>query len=205
VVFIICFISFLVAVISSTNFFKSTGIPTSVVSRLFEVILIITCVVFIKRSGMPLRDFGLTFKNTSRSLKESLIATVISISGILLVKYLLICFGVIQPQKIIDFSSLNYFFIIYLGVAILQEFISRGVILSTIYSVTSSKNPKFWAIIISSILFGTSHLHISVGFALASIIGGLLWGYLYLRTNNLVGVSLSHFLIGSTCGLLGIW
>jgi membrane protease YdiL (CAAX protease family) len=204
VVFVLCFISFLVAVISSTNFFRTTGIPTAVVSRIFEIITIVICVIFIKKSGLPLSDFGLTLKNTPRALKEAAIATVISMAAIISIKYSLILLNIIPDQKVLEFSRLNYFYAIYFGVAILQEFISRGVMLSTIYSVTTSSNPKFWAIIISSLLFGTSHLHISVTFAFASIIGGLLWGYLYLRTKNLVGISISHFLIGSLCGLMGM-
>lgn len=204
VVFVLCFISFLVAVISSTNFFKTSGIPVAVVSRLFEIITIIICILFIKKSGLPLKDFGLTLKNTAPALKEAAIATIIALVGIFSIKYLLVITEIIPDQKVVDFSRLDYFYAIYFGVAVLQEFISRGVILSTIYSVTTSKNPKFWAIVISSLLFGTSHLHISVSFAFASIVGGLLWGYLYLRTRNLVGVSISHFLIGSLCGLMGM-
>jgi membrane protease YdiL (CAAX protease family) len=53
------------------------------------------------------------------------------------------------------------------------------------------------AIVVCALLFGISHLHISYLFALAALVPGLFWGWLFSRRPNLVGVWLSHVCVGT--------
>jgi membrane protease YdiL (CAAX protease family) len=52
------------------------------------------------------------------------------------------------------------------------------------------------AIVISNALFSSAHLHLSVSFALFAFFPGLLWGALFARQGNIVGVAASHILCG---------
>jgi membrane protease YdiL (CAAX protease family) len=52
------------------------------------------------------------------------------------------------------------------------------------------------AIVVSNLVFSAAHAHIGLAFAVATFIPGLFWGWIFARTNSLLPVSLSHFLIG---------
>lgn len=45
-------------------------------------------------------------------------------------------------------------------------------------------------------MFSVNHLHLSFLFALLAFIPGLFWGVLFHRRPNLVGPTLSHFVVG---------
>jgi hypothetical protein len=45
----------------------------------------------------------------------------------------------------------------------------------------------------------------SIALATAALLTSWLWGWMYHRQKTLVGVSLSHFLIGNATGLMGYW
>jgi hypothetical protein len=44
--------------------------------------------------------------------------------------------------------------------------------------------------------FAGAHMHISGAFALAALIPGIFWGWIFARTNSLLAAATSHFLIG---------
>jgi hypothetical protein len=52
------------------------------------------------------------------------------------------------------------------------------------------------SIVLSNILFAGGHSHISFGFALSVFVPGIFWGWLFAKQNSLIGVSVSHVLIG---------
>ena len=48
----------------------------------------------------------------------------------------------------------------------------------------------------SNALFASAHVHLSLNFALVAFFAGLLWGGLFARQRQLVGVSVCHLLVG---------
>lgn len=60
-----------------------------------------------------------------------------------------------------------------------------------------ARTARTWkAIVISNLLFCAMHGHLGIGFAIAVFIPGLFWGWLYSRHKTLVGVAVSHMIIG---------
>jgi len=49
------------------------------------------------------------------------------------------------------------------------------------------------------------HIHESIVLGLTSISFSTLWGLMYVRHRTIVGISLSHFLIGNWAGVIGFW
>jgi membrane protease YdiL (CAAX protease family) len=45
-------------------------------------------------------------------------------------------------------------------------------------------------------LFAATHTHISPWFSLMAFVTGLMWGWLYARQRSLLGVFVSHTLVG---------
>ena len=49
---------------------------------------------------------------------------------------------------------------------------------------------------LSSLLFATTHLHLSTAFAVVTLVPSIFRGLLYARQRTLVGVCVSHVVIG---------
>ena len=79
-----------------------------------------------------------------------------------------------------------------------QEFITRGALQSSLQMfVGDETRGKLWsAILLSNLMFAAAHSHTSFGLAVAVLVSGLFWGWLYAKQRSLLGVSVSHFLIG---------
>ena len=45
-------------------------------------------------------------------------------------------------------------------------------------------------------IFSAAHLYVSPGLAVIAFVAGLFWGWLYARQSGLIGVSVSHVLLG---------
>ena len=175
-------------------------------ARIVEAIFLGVCILIIRKGGLPFSSLGVTLTGAARSIRLMLPGTMALCAGLMALKYLFFVSGVPGlDQEFIVMGNFDLLFVLYLPVAILQEFLARGVIQTAIESVLDARNATFWAIITASALFGLVHIQLSVGIALASFLCSIYWGYLYSRQKCLVGVSLSHFLIGAIAYVLGFW
>lgn len=80
-----------------------------------------------------------------------------------------------------------------------QEWICRGVIQRSLQQCLSTRNPASVAIVLSNLVYAAFHVHFSIPFAAAVFICGSIWGAMYVRHRCLVGVCLSHTLLGVWC------
>jgi len=67
------------------------------------------------------------------------------------------------------------------------------------------KHKGFIAIMVTTLLFGAMHIAYSFNLAMASFVASWMWGWMYHRQKNLIGVSISHYIIGVAAGLMGFW
>jgi membrane protease YdiL (CAAX protease family) len=203
-VVLLSFFSFILAILKTS---ASTANSTSIfiVSRLIELSILTSSILLIIRSKLPLSEFGLTLKNWPKSIKESLMATVVAIILCTFLKFVLIHFNLITDSTLLRFENIDWTFGFYFIVAPLQEFLGRGVVQGTLQRIVPSKYGWIMAIVLTSLVFGTLHLYISTPFALASIIGSFLWGWLYVRHGSILGISISHIIIGFWLGVLGFF
>ncbi len=163
------------------------------------------------KSGYPLKTFGITTENWKKSIIESIIYTIPFLILIMAIKYSLILFvprlnniPLFDPTAIFKTAAdvnMKVYFAALFGYIIfvpIQELIVRSGIQSALQKFLSgSKFKTRWsAIILSNILFAGGHSHISAGFALSVFLPGIFWGWLYAKQNSLIGVSISHILIG---------
>lgn len=182
-----------------------TSTPTTVViATVFSIFIF----VLIKKTGYPLDTFGLTFANWRKSVKESLKYTFPVLLLIVFLKWGMQNLGLgftHQPLFAIASTFINnknsqvqyLLFVTYILFCPLQEFIVRGGMQSAFQNFLPEFPQKTWvSIIISNLLFSMAHSFISLTFVLLTFIPGLLWGWLYDRQKNLIGVTLSHMLVG---------
>lgn len=179
---------------------------TSIISALIIVIFSGVLILMIQQSKLPIRIFGLTTRNWRPAVTESMMWTVVIVASMIAVKWLLITnVDRYKDLPLFDFnpsSQQGYVvlnFILYGLHSPVQEFIARGVLQSSLQHFFTGKNITFRAIVVSNALFSATHVHLMSGLlALIVFIPGLFWGWLYSRHENLIGVSISHMIIGWT-------
>lgn len=162
---------------------------------------------FARQQRRPPRDFGLTLVNGKRAMAESLAVTllVLVLGGALL-------WSQLPPgQPLVNWGSVAKYnrleFLVFLAGyplhSLLQEFIGRGVIQSSLAHFLP-KSHWFLPILLTSLLFGIYHLYVSVAFALLTVAVSMLFGWLYQRHRTLVGVTTLHAAIGVASVALGL-
>ncbi|MCC5835686.1 MAG: CPBP family intramembrane metalloprotease [Opitutales bacterium] len=177
-----------------------------VISMSLSVWLLGVSVVLVYRSGLPLDRFGLTTRRLWQSVRESLLVTFVVFLCLVTFKLWAVhSLDAFEGQAIFDFGTIDVWFWSYLFVAPTQEFVGRGVFQSSIQRMIHGRFRNVWAIVTVSMLFGVLHTFYSMPLAFAAVVGGIVWGWLYNRHQTIVGVSISHFLIGNILLLLGFW
>ena len=179
-----------------------------IMSILNPIMMILMCTAAYLRaikSGFPLRDFGLNLDNWQSNLKQSLIWTSLFLITMVFFKWLAVIFlPSFQGKPVLDFtmvqnSSVLTLVIIYTVYAILspvQEFIARGVIQTSLEKLLTGKRKVAMSIFLSNFAFSSFHIHLDMRFAILTLIPGTFWGIMYYNQKSLLGVSVSHAIIG---------
>ena len=182
---------------------STSSLMTSLVSAGIILVFFLGCLLIIRRSKLPLGLFGLTLKNWKFSVRESMVWTFIIMAAMLLLKWSLINFvPALQGHPLIQFQPFEqkyqtFNFILYGMHSPIQEFIVRGVLQGSLQHFFVGKNITIKSVIVSNGLFAATHVHLFGGLlAVLVFVTGLFWGWLYSRHENLIGVSISHILIG---------
>lgn len=189
-------------------------IHTEIVSAALLVVFATGNFFMLKQSGYSFSFYGITLENWKASLKESLIWTFLFMAVLTGLKWILITtVPEFQSHAFFEYPSVlstqNEYLTttaqiiraatIYMLFVPLQEFIFRGAIQGSLQNLLSGPRRTFWAVSLASILFSMSHFHLSVVAALISFIPSFFWGILYARHRTLLGVCVSHILLGSWC------
>lgn len=177
------------------------------ISRIIEFSTLALVFKIVRGSSLSWKDFGIDLSGAKKSIVESLIISFSIIGALCLLKYGLTAAypDKFADKRVIMWEYFDYTYVTYLVVAPLQEFITRGVVQSSLQRLLVGRRKVMLSIIITSFLFGSLHVFSSIYLGLAATVTGWLWGWMYYRHRNLIGVSISHFLIGNFTGLLGLW
>lgn len=203
----LCAYSFFLAIVKSS---RQTFLGLSmneVITAGFSIAFLVIAMFIIRKAELPMRYFGLTFKRWKKSLWESLAVTALVMAGMIGLKlYAIGHWSMFAGQPVVDWSLVGVSYVTYLLIAPIQEFIRSGVLQSSLErNLSYSKQNAFWAVVISSCVFGSFHIFYSVGMAVLTVVSGFVWGWLYARHKSIVGVSISHFIIGNFIALVGFW
>jgi CRP-like cAMP-binding protein len=201
----------LIGVYSLYNFLFSTATTVKAVLGHTEfasipIIAFMTAiqVQFMRRSGYPARAFGLTLENWRRHAAQAVRFTVPLIAGVIAAKVALVSLvPAMHGQPVFDIlaagSRVNPWLVLaYLAFVPLQELIVRGSIQGALERSLLGEHRVRNAILASNAIFAAGHLHVSITLSLIVLVTGLFWGWLYSRQHSLVGVSVSHLLLGLT-------
>ncbi len=176
-------------------------------SRCLEATTLTLIVWILRSSRIPLSEFGVNIDGAGKAVIEAVLISFVVVLGLVGLKYLGLQTGnnPFPNQILINWNYWDWTYVSYIAVAPLQEFIARGVFQNSVTRLLVSKRAAFWATLVTSVLFGALHLHTSIVLGAAAFFTSLLWGWMFARQRSLVGVSISHFIIGDCTGLLGFW
>jgi len=212
VVTTLCLLSFYTLTLSFMPAFKSVAHANFALSPLIILLFSLSFIPIIATSGFPLSFFGLQLRNWRPALAFSLRVSAIFLLVFIGLKWLLIhttdSFANVPLIDGADVSvdghsvpSSTWYWIalvVYLLLTPMQEFVARSGIQAPLYAfLHGSEFKRRWAsILASNLVFAAAHAHISLAFAVAAFLPGMLWGWIFVRTNSLMAATVSHILIG---------
>jgi len=162
-------------------------------------------IVMIRQSGLPIHLFGLTTRGWKPAVSEAMTWTAVIVVALIGIKWALVTYVPrYQHLPVFGFDPVHtkylaFNFALYGLHSPVQEFIARGVLQGSLQHFFKGHHVTWRAILISNALFSATHVHLLGGLrGLVVFIPGLFWGWLYSRNENLIGVSISHLIIGWT-------
>lgn len=181
-------------------------ISASTLSKVL-MLMLLPLYPFVKNhTGMSLRDMGFRIKGKGKYIIQDLVIAAILALAMIGMKIFIMrrnpsFFGdkpFFDLERHGIFANLAYAFSV-----VLQEFITRGVVYETLSYVVDSKHHDGVAVIVSSMIFGSMHLHLSIVymFGAAALLGVL--GLLYNRQKSIWGLCIPHYVLGLLLDMLG--
>ncbi|MEM6802833.1 MAG: cyclic nucleotide-binding domain-containing protein [Bacteroidota bacterium] len=169
------------------------------------LVMLITVGIGLRGSQYTLKDYGFHTRNWQIQVPLALLWTLGFMLFATFLKFLLVTFvDAYKGQSIIslpgymnvDTTTAIATTLLYCIFAPVQEFLARGLTQSSLSRFLKGKHVDAKAILITTLLFSTTHLHLNTYFALAVILPSIFWGIMFARQKSLLGVSISHIIIG---------
>lgn len=190
---------------SAINSYAKFIPTTTLIAIPIMITLSSSIIALIWTSSYSFKDYGITLDNWKKYLIESIFWSLPVMLFIIILKWMLVQFGMFSyvfecinrayPANLSLSLKITYT-LAYVAMVPLQELIARGTIQGSLQRFLIGKYKILAAIIVSNLMFSMMHLHISFLAASVIMIFGLFWGWMYSRQGTLVGVIISHILIG---------
>lgn len=172
----------------------------------YSVILLIPSIMIVWKLKIPLSSMGVTLSNWKQSLTEGVlysVLTMVVLGGIAMA----VRHFDMMPVKPFSFKAAFtpwYGFGIYFLHSAAQELFARG-FLQTAFERFFNDQTGVRSIGFTSLLFGLFHIHFGIFAVAITFVSGIIFGIIYRRHRNLIGVSLVHLVAGLwaiICGVL---
>jgi hypothetical protein len=164
----------------------------------------------LKHTPFALESYGLTIRHGRQVAVQAFLWTMPMLVLLLILKLVLMRWSALMmgrplfdPSGVFiggSFDREHYFIyaLIYAAHAPLQEFVARAGFQGSLQHFTpvlpGSINWK--AILVSNLLFSAAHSYFGLWFCLAVFAPGLFWGWMFAKQCSIIGVVISHVLIG---------
>ncbi len=159
------------------------------------VVFAIVSYILLRMIGVKNQELGISFDNLWLSIKTVLPITIIF--AILAILFYALGWSRFEPTETFGF----YLFYVFISSPV-QEFLYRGM---TTYFGQVFNLPIWMVIIVASLLYSFVHIiYKDYALVISTFLLGLIWHYLYFKTNNLAGVAFSHAVVGVLTIFLGL-
>jgi CRP-like cAMP-binding protein len=184
--------------------FSATGSSSTLTTSALLILMAAGAAWIMKASGFPPGTFGFTLARWPRVLVESAVWSLGFCIAMTLAKAALLRWGggyghlqLFQPwMSPAGPGATLLAYALYALLSPLQEFVARGLMQGALAKMLTGPMVPLKSILVANAVFSISHQHLGLNYALAVFVPGLFWGWLYHRQGSLLGVSLSHMMIG---------
>ncbi len=172
---------------------------TPTASWVFVILAVIPALLMMRTYKIPIHKLGISTHNLKKSLLDGVMFTAI-IFGLVLG----ILWGIesIYPETQMFSKFTNVLGSIsllaslhYLPNSYLQEFVTRGMA-QTAFQRFFSDERGYISVLVTSVFFGIGHIPFGLVAVAVTFVGGIVLGLIYLRTHNIIGVTLIHYFFG---------
>lgn len=170
-------------------------------TSLLLILFAVSALIVIRSSGYPLLFYGLTLQGWLPKTIEAILYSIPLMILVLIVKWLLI-HNLQMYKNLSIFASAStlkaslFGIVVYVVFSPVQEIVARGCIQSCFRNFFQGPNRVFLAILTSNLLFQVLHTAKDFWLAFVSLFFGFFWGFLFEAQKSVVGVSVSHAIIG---------
>ncbi len=203
IIVVMCLYGFLLRVVAAMD--ETTLAFQSTLAFVMLIVLGVVVFFMIRQSPYDKATYGLTWARAGSSVRESLVWTAGFLTVLVAAKWVLLqSVSAFADEPLFDYRLLQIASpqaVLFDAVAYglytpIQEFVVRGALQGSLQRTLGGPHVALRAILFSTLIFTTLHLHLSVSYALLTFVPSLFWGAMFARQRSLVGVSLSHVLIG---------
>ncbi|MFN3235899.1 MAG: cyclic nucleotide-binding domain-containing protein [Pseudomonadales bacterium] len=162
------------------------------------IVFALPMLYLVKVIHFPLREVLSIQPNLRQTLRESL-----AISAVIFLAVVPASLGWIKLPWVPEVNenfTLQWFLIVftpdYFLHSYIQELVARGIMQNAIQKFLRDEKGHR-TVIICSLAFAVMHVHLGIVFAMTTGFAGVIFGYIYLRHKNLLGVTIVHWVIGA--------
>jgi len=185
---------------------------TAYVTMPVTFVIVGSVFLLIRVSNLSWDQFGVSLTNWKQATFDGLVLPIPFLLGGVLFKWLLtqhhsnyIGHPIIEPFTMFldpethnwsswfQMAAVYWFFVVPI-----QELLTRGALQGLFEHFLLTKHKVFISILLSNLIFSTTHLFFSPFISSLVFLGGLYIGWVYSRTHNLISSCLAH-------GILGTW
>jgi len=193
------------ALLNAQNLFKDT---VSIFYVNIGLIALFNCLVILEiiKNRFPKEIYGLRIDNWKKSVKTSILVSLLVIILITFLKWIFITyFDVFKDYPLFEFPDFPQqnksiiIFILFIGYifhAGMQELLFRGFIQGSLQHYLRGSFTKLRSSILATIIFAGAHLHLGLLFTAVIVPFSFLWGFLFSRFNSILPSFISHGIIG---------
>ena len=173
-------------------------ISSTALTVVIEVIGVIATMFALRYTTITVTDFGLGTKDLKRNILTDSALTAVILGLMILVKLFLRQFfpNVVSPDRpFFLWDALQAVDLLYIPTVVLQEFLVRGVTQGSLERILPENYPPAVAIIVSSMVFGSIHIHKGIVFMVGAACLLCFFGFLYRKQGNIWGLCIPHLLL----------
>ena len=182
-------------------------------SPIIILVFVSGILTMMKLSAFPFGFFGVTMKDWWPATRDAIAWSILFCAAMTLIRWLYIqligdgsgqVFQVARTLARYDEQG-NVDWVLYFLVALgyialcpVQELACRCGAQAPMYAFLQGtrRQRHLWSIVASNLLFAAAHSHLNLMFSVLTFIPGLFWGWLFMRHRSIIGVSVSHAMIG---------
>lgn len=173
-------------------------ISSTALTVIIEVIGVIATVFALRYTSITVTDFGLGTKNLKKNILVDSALTAAVLVLMIVVKLFLRQFfpNIISPDRpFFRWDALQAVDLLYIPTVVLQEFLVRGVTQGSLERILPENYPPAVAIIVSSLVFGSIHIHKGLVFMVGAACLLCFFGFLYRKQGNIWGLCIPHLFL----------